>query len=422
MKPSELLCGDLFAGAGGLSAGFHLEGFNSVFFNEIDEDASATFRFNFPTVHPFVEPIENLTAERVRGESGLGSRELDVMVGGPPCQGFSINAPIRTESDPRNHLFRHYVRLVLEGLRPKFIVFENVPGLISHEDGKTLQNVIQAFGDAGYEVTFKVLNAAHYGVPEERWRLIILGTRLNGVVPTLPTPEHFSLQRPNFTGGRQHTFAEAIGKPKPDMYSTGLLLPPVTVGEAMSDLPSIPTGGGDDETGYVSPPREGPGGDYQRKMRTLRDGTSSEVVFDHVCANLADVNLRRIEYVKPGGSWRDIPHELLPKGMQRARRSDHTRRYGRLDPKTTSGTILTKCDPHWGTVIHYKDDRIISVREAARIQSFPDWFRFVGGPRLAKYRQVGNAVPPLMARAIARHIKGLMGRTASVRDLAIAAS
>jgi DNA (cytosine-5)-methyltransferase 1 len=121
---------DLFAGAGGLSVGFHLAGFESVFFNELDERAGLTFKQNFPGAAPFVGTVEDLTARRIRDKSRLGDGDLDVMVGGPPCQGFSINAPIRSDDDDRNHLFRHFVRIVLEGIRPKFVVIENVPGLV----------------------------------------------------------------------------------------------------------------------------------------------------------------------------------------------------------------------------------------------------------------------------------------------------
>ena len=158
-----LTCGDLFAGAGGLSVGFHEAGFTPLFFNEIDAQAAATFSLNFPHVKPFVCPIQELSAESIRRECSNSGMGLDVMVGGPPCQGFSINAPIRSNDDPRNHLFRHYVRLVLEGLRPKFVVLENVPGLISHEGGRTLRDVVRAFEETGYRVDFRILNAAHYG-------------------------------------------------------------------------------------------------------------------------------------------------------------------------------------------------------------------------------------------------------------------
>src|SRR5579885_967145 len=142
-----LTCGALFAGAGGFATGFSLAGFRPTFFNEMNAQAAQTFRYNFPEAVPFVCPVQALSARTV--QTALGEKqELDVMIGGPPCQGFSINAPVRSDDDPRNDLFRHYVRIVLEGLRPKFIVMENVPGLISLDGGKTLKDVIAAFEQA----------------------------------------------------------------------------------------------------------------------------------------------------------------------------------------------------------------------------------------------------------------------------------
>jgi DNA (cytosine-5)-methyltransferase 1 len=126
--------------------------------------------------------------------------------------------------------------------------------------------------------------------------------------------------------------------------------------------------------------------------------------FNHYAARLSSQNAERMRYVRPGGSWRDIPHDLLPAGMQRARKSDHTKRYGRLRSDRLSGTVLTKCDPHWGAVFLPDQDRALTVREAARLQSFPDTYRFHGS-RVSQYEQVGNAVPVLMARAIAQQIR-----------------
>lgn len=398
-KEMELTSADLFAGAGGLTVGFHQAGFRSVFFNEIDETFAKTFKQNFSDAAPFVCPIEELNAKRVIKLTGNKSKNIDVMVGGPPCQGYSINAPIRSTSDPRNHLFRHYIRLVLEGLRPKFVVLENVPGLVSFENGNTLRSVKAAFENAGYRVAFGILNAAHYGVPEERWRLVFIGTRLKNVIPSLPKPKHYSLQRANFSGGKQYTFSYAIGrKPSQPQLISDSLKSPITIKEAIDDLPPIPSGGGAQEMAYQRKPNS----DYQKLLRK-----KSKAIYNHECSGISKVNFERIQYVKPGGSWRDIPHDMLPNGLKRARRSDHTKRYGRLKPDGLSGTILTKCDPHWGTFIHYNQDRIISVREAARIQSFPDWFKFIG-PKVEQYKQVGNAVPPLLAQAIAEHIKVLM--------------
>lgn len=395
MTRTPLTCGDLFAGAGGLSVGFHAAGFESVFFNEFDANAGATFSLNFPKAVPFIRPVQDLSAREVLRHAGVGAGDMDVMLGGPPCQGFSINAPVRSKEDERNHLFHHYVRLVLEGIRPKFVVLENVPGLISFDEGKTVDAVKRAFERAGYRMIFRVLNAAHYGVPEERWRLVFLGTRLHDVDLAFPEPKHFSTQRPNFSGGRKYTFSDAIGRPPQASIFQRELKPPISVGEAIDDLPEIPSGGGAAELSYSKKPRTA----YQRDIRV-----GSARLFNHECANVASINQERMKHVPPGGSWRDIPFEMLPAGMKKARRSDHTRRYGRLDPKMPSGTILTKCDPHWGTVFHYEQERIISVREAARIQSFPDWFRFTGS-KADQYRQVGNAVPPLLAKALAETIR-----------------
>ena len=145
IKTNPLKFGDLFGGAGGLSTGFHLGGFKSVFFNEINSTSAQTHLANFPDSIPFVRPIQDLTAKMICREAGVGKGDLDVMIGGPPCQGFSINAPNRNTEDPRNGLFQHYVRLVLEGLRPKFILMENVPGLLSLDNGQTLKKVKNAF-------------------------------------------------------------------------------------------------------------------------------------------------------------------------------------------------------------------------------------------------------------------------------------
>ncbi len=398
-KPKyKFKCADLFSGAGGLSVGFHSVGFESVFFNEIDQGFAKTFASNFPSSLPFIGPVQELDAKEIMSQCGLEEGELDCIIGGPPCQGFSIYAPKRSADDQRNHLFRHYIRLVLDGLKPKFILMENVPGLVSLDSGQTLNDVIESFGAAGYKVKHKILNSAHYGVPEERWRLFFLATRLD-VEIDFPEPKFFSIRTPNFTGGRDLTFRFAIGNrnghPNQGTLFPAQLLNPTSTFDAISDLQSISNGGGDEETSYE---RE-PASEFQIAMRR-----GSKKLFDHQCNSVGPVNVERLQYISPGGSWREIPHDLLPEGMKKARKSDHTRRYGRLHPEEPSGTILTRCDPHWGSFFHYCDDRIISVREAARIQSFPDWFRFCGS-KTHKYKQVGNAVPPLLAKAIAQEIK-----------------
>jgi len=307
-------------------------------------EANETFALNHPGVRAECKPIEEVNACELRTQLNLLSGELDVLVGGPPCQGFSINAPSRFLADPRNSMFKHYARFV-EEFEPKTIMFENVPGLLSMGDGAVFRQILQVFGTLGYELSVKILYGPHYGIPQERWRLILLGSRLGQLEH--PSPTHFAKGRANFRGGASY-----------DATST-----------------------------------------YALRLRNP-EGTT----FNHHAAKLSKQNIERMKHVPPGGSWRDIPFELLPKGMQSARKSDHTKRYGRLDFNGLSGTVLTKCDPHWGTVFLPDQDRTLTVREAARLQSFPDSYRFAGS-RVSQYIQVGNAVPVQMAEAIAHSIR-----------------
>ena len=182
----------------------------------------------------------------------------------------------------------------------------------------------------------------------------------------------------------------------------------VTVKEALADLPVLRNGEDKGLTAY----RIAAASDYQREMRK---GASKEVQ-NHLAARLSPINLKRMEHIPQGGSWRDIPVRLLPEGMKRAKRSDHTKRYGRLKWNGLASTILTKCDPHWGAYFHPTQDRTITVREAARLQSFPDWFVFEGS-RTEQYIQVGNAVPPLLGRKIAEGILSAMENQTGISQL-----
>ena len=245
--------------------------------------------------------------------------------------------------------------------------------------------IVSEFVRLNYHVTVKILFAAHYGVPQERWRLILLGSRFGEVSP--PEPIFYAKGRANFrSAGLTFQLTES---------DRARLKPAVTVGEAIGDLPALEMGEGAEIIGYTCPPIS----EYTRAMRNP-DG----LTFNHYAAKLSKQNAERMLHVEPGGSWRDIPHHLLPKGMQRARKSDHTKRYGRLRNDGLAGTVLTKCDPHWGTVFLPDQNRSLTVREAARFQSFPDSYRFKGS-RVSQYEQVGNAVPVLMAKAIAGSIR-----------------
>ena len=376
---------DLFCGAGGITEGFREAGYRCLYGNDCMPEAIETFSLNHPEPWSDARGIEDVKPAQVRSRLGLKKGELDLLAAGPPCQGFSINAPARFLSDPRNKLFKDYLRF-LEQFQPKAFLFENVPGLLSLGNGRVFRQILREFDEHGYYVTFKILFAAHYGVPQERWRLIILGSRYTPVAA--PEPTHYATGRANFRGGGTLTF-------QLNEANKERLLPPVTVGEAIGDLPPLQIGEGAEMVGYTTEAHS----DYARIMRNPEG-----VTFNHFAAKLSQQNLERMKYVKPGGSWRDIPHRLLPKGMQRARKSDHTKRYGRLRNDGLAGTVMTKCDPHWGAAFLPHQDRSLTVREAARFQSFPDAYRFLG-PRVSQYGQVGNAVPVLMAKAIALQLR-----------------
>ena len=376
---------DLFCGAGGITEGFREAGYRCLYGNDSMPEAIETFSLNHPEAWSDARNIEDIKPEQVRSRLGLKKGELDLLAGGPPCQGFSINAPARFLSDPRNKLFKDYLRF-LEHFEPKAFLFENVPGLLSLGNGKVFRQILREFDKHGYHVTFKILFAAHYGVPQERWRLILLGSRYAEAAS--PAPTYYATGRANFRGGGTLTFQLTEADKE-------RLLPTVTVGDAIGDLPPLQIGEGAEIVGYTTEAHS----NYACGMRNPEG-----VTFNHFAAKLSKQNLERMKYVKPGGSWRDIPHRLLPKGMQRARKSDHTKRYGRLRNDGLAGTVMTKCDPHWGAAFLPHQDRSLTVREAARFQSFPDTYRFLGS-RVAQYEQVGNAVPVLMAKAIALQIR-----------------
>jgi len=189
------------------------------------------------------------------------------------------------------------------------------------------------------------------------------------------------------------------------------LKPHTTVFDAISDLPRLGNGGAWLADAYASKPQS----DFQTELRKNSPG-----VRNHSAPKLAKINEQRMRHIPRGGSWRDIPVDLLPAGMKQARRCDHTKRYGRLDWEGLSSTILTKCDIHWGAYIHPEDDRSLTVREAARFQSFPDWFEFEGS-RTEQFVQVGNAVPPMLGRAIGETLLSALGEGRRPRKLKRAA-
>ena len=390
-RPREAVAGptciDLFAGAGGLAEGLKQAGF--VVLAGVDSDGSAarTFRHNFPTASFFHRAVESVAVEELLDDTGLGVGELDCLIGGPPCQAFSYNNHQRSDSDSRANLFKHYLRLVRE-LRPRSLLMENVPGILTVGGGKVIREILTSLRSEGYSVEARILFAEEYGVPQERRRVFILGTREGEAAQLFPDGVFGPVPRPSASVNPWiHQWFPRQGQERLDRRS-------VSVWPAIGDLPLIGNGGGTEEARYGSGPRTV----LQRKLRG-----EQKVLLNHVTYALRGLTLQRIKHVPQGGSWRDIPFALLPAGMQRARRSDHTKRYGRLKEKGMCCTILTKCDPHWGSYVHPRENRAISVREAARLQSFPDRFCFVGF-MTDQYQLVGNAVPPFMAKALGQSL------------------
>ncbi len=383
---------DLFAGAGGLSEGLSEAGFHSLFASEIVPVYANTYKLNHPGAKVFTADIRSLNADKVLSELGLERGQLDLLAGGPPCQGFSINAPVRSVLDQRNHLFKEYLRFV-DTFAPRAVLIENVPGLVSFEHGATLHAILDALAQLGYGADVRILGAAYYGVPQMRWRTIILGLRGKVLPPAaFPEPIYHAPIRPNFTTTFDGQMLVKLPAPEVSAAFT-------TVKEAIGDLPPLICGErGEEVKEYISEPFC----DYQRRLRIGSSG-----VYNHEAPRLSKINLERLKHIRPGGNWTDIPDDLLPKGMKRANRGDHTKRYGRVTADGLASTILTKCDPHWGAYFHYEQERSFTVREAARIQSFPDHYIFTG-TIAEQFAQVGNAVPPLLAEAVGLTLKSIL--------------
>lgn len=382
---------DLFAGAGGLSCGLEMAGFHPVLANEMVEQYAATYKVNHEDTNVIVGDVRQVDEKHLHNlVRDYG--DIDLIAGGPPCQGFSVNAPVRSLDDPRNHLFEEYLRIVQE-IMPRAVLIENVPGIVSLGRGTVVEQIYIRLEKLGYKVAHKILFAGHYGVPQMRYRTVILAIRDYSKDIIFPSPEYYAVSVANFRGAKELCYHLSPNEKNE-------LKPKNTVWDAIGDLPPLVGGEKNNECAYTTVAFS----DFQRYARV-----DSTKITSHFCSRLSKINVERLKYIPQGGSWRDIPFDLLPKGMKKARRSDHTKRYGRLDPNELCSTIMTKCDPHWGSFFHPTQSRAISVREAARIQSFPDRYLFTGN-MTQQYAQVGNAVPPLMAREIGKVICKMLER------------
>ncbi len=412
-KKAKPVVVEVFCGAGGTSFGFAEAGFDVRLGIDIDPAALDSFGRN----HPNAIALEASVTDRgkVNGDQIrklLRCSSVDVLIGGPSCQGYSTIGK-RMEEDPRNQLFSEYIRLVGE-LKPKWLVFENVKGMLLYGKGRFVSDLKTALEELGYTTEWRVLNAADYGVPQRRERLLVIGCR-TGVAPTFPAPTHAdprcAVCRRGARGKGAVAQAELFAAPKCPVCGQSTAPSPrhpwVTVGDAIGDLPTLgPFGGTTSFVRYSTKPLS----DYQRRMRKGARGYDL-----HLANPISDFAMEIVRHVEEGQGLRSVPIENLPARFQRMRRvsdgsfrRDCTTLYHRLSRRLPSYTITCNfANVSSGAFVHPLENRSITPREAARLQSFPD--RFIFNARHVK-RQIGNAVPPLLAEALALHIKTLEKR------------
>ncbi len=363
---------DLFCGAGGLSLGLEQAGaFVTTAGVDLLADRIATFTANHPCADGLAADLTALSHARLRALAG----QVDVVVGGPPCQGFSSIRPFRTltEGDPRNSLVEHFV-LVIAGLQPRWFLFENVVGLLTHQDGHRLAALVAGLEEAGYRVDWRVLNAARHGVPQRRERVFVVGSR-DGLPYRWPRPTHHFAGR-SMAGDRPQVLrsVEEDGLPAA-----------LTLRQAIDDLPPVEAG---QEAGAYEPALPARTA-YQRSMREGASALSLHRGTRH--------SARMLEIIRHAGA--NI--SALPPGMVS---SGFSSCYSRLEADRPSNTITVNfVHPASNRCIHPSQDRALTPREGARLQSFPDRYRFCG-TQAQIVKQIGNAVPPLLAQALGQAI------------------
>jgi DNA (cytosine-5)-methyltransferase 1 len=381
---------DLFAGAGGMSLGFEQAGFDVVAAVEIDPIHAAIHKFNFPNCAVIPRSVTEVTGDQIRDSAGIGQRDVDVVFGGAPCQGFSMIGQ-RALDDPRNSLVRDFVRIV-DQLDAKTFVFENVKGLTVGKHQKFLVELIEAFEARGYRVRreWKVLNAADHGVPQDRKRFILLGARGETPLPNYPTqitPAANTANRGSTTGP---TCRDAIGD-LPDAESFDQLL----------------------HTDEVWVEALGEPSDYARELRAIGNDAwhfghpriwEPSMLTCSLRTDHTEVTRRRFAATETG-------------------KVEPVSRFFKLPPDGVSNTLRAGTDASRGAFtsprpIHYAYARCITVREMARLHGFPDWFRF-HETKWHGARQIGNAVPPPLARAIAAKVIEALGLTPSRPSMAL---
>jgi DNA (cytosine-5)-methyltransferase 1 len=353
---------DLFAGVGGLSFGFsHDPDYEIIAANEILPEMAKAYQLNHPLVKVYCKDIVDFGFSDLKKDLGVKKGEIDIVVGGPPCQAYSTVGK-RLIDDPRGKLFQEYYRILKE-LQPKLFVFENVKGLLSMGNGELLPTIIELFNSLNYNIQFKVLDAANYGAPQHRERVVIVGTKL-GSVYSFPKPTH----------GHQNLFDPEIK-------------PFITLFEALSDLPLNIS---KDENFYVSDPQN----EFQRMMRV----NSENKIQDHVVSTNNERLVKLMSALPEGGTPKDLPVELRPK-------SGFGNSYSRLWSNRPCTTLTRNFGtPSSARCIHPIAARPLSTREGARIQGFPDNYNFFGSLSV-KNLQIGNAVSPFLSIALAKSLK-----------------
>jgi len=374
---------DLFCGTGGFSYGFSKAGqFQTVFAIDLLSDAAATTQANHPDAKVLKGDIRRARPSEIASIPQM-SRDVDVIIGGPPCQGFSSIRPFRSskDDDPRNDLFQQFA-LYVNYFRPKVLVFENVVGLATYESGRTLEIIQEVFCNIGYETEWHILNAANYGVPQKRERLILIGVQ-PGIHIRFPEPTYF------FNGKTIGFRNKSQMITTPDDIFNRHLPNALTVMDAIGDLPPIGSGEDGADTYYSEPQNQ-----YQRERRG-----SSRVLTLHESTRHTP---RMLEIIRHSGRNIDhIPAHLISSGFSSS--------YSRLSPNEPSATITVNfVHPASNKCIHPFQNRALTPREGARLQSFDDHFRFVGS-RTQIVKQIGNAVPPLMGYAIAKAVLEMLG-------------
>ena len=393
---------DLFGVPGGMSLGFKMAGFKPLAVLDVFEDGLKTFESNFPEV-----PQKNIVnadassrdiVEKFREKTSLKTGDVDVIIGGPPCQGFSNMGRVKIAhlvkkghrigrstnprfiDDPRNNLYKTFIKFV-KYYKPKAVVMENVQGMRSYRDGWVEKQIKSDLRDAGYDnVKSEILNAVNFGTPQSRRRIFFIATRNGDVEIRLPSPTHLDESAINKTNKKK-------------------IKPFVTVGEAMGDLPHLPLPEPRKKMRDVIMPYTSQNLlPYQKLMREGSNG----IVHNHITRWHRPIDVKIFSIMKQGERWHNIPSEYRKKvGYNDAVFED---KWKKLSNNKPSWTVVSHLQKDGYMYIHPNEHRTISVREAARLQSFPDSFVFAGS-RSTQFKQVGNAVPPLLARAVGKEVK-----------------